>query len=374
MLFLIDFSLKNICENFELICYGVTWRHPRWRDFLNGGQYLTVRSPLTSLPVHVLSELAETVLDDLGSAPHILHAVIQSQLTRIRLPPSLMTVPLAVKLLVERTTSLGCLELTSCRSVNPLVVAAVLPYLTNLTHLNVEGTQFDDFGLSQLGTWVPGLVTLNLARTRITDTGLDSVVEGLKDLTFCIILGNTQLVSPPAALAFLKSHPALLTLECEQMREILCLLSQEENSGQFSLRKIVLENCRADFDKVLEKCINCFPLLEALSFNNCDLDLVMLSPICYSAHLSKLELGNSFSTQYTVSLVETVLPLLNMIGAQLSHLSLENFKFFDVTTIGRLCPKLVSLKLSNILSYCRAENQKFRLGLSIIDWKFYTSS
>ena len=97
------------------------------------------------------------------------------------------------------------------------------------------------------------------------------------------------------------------------------------------------------------------------SFNNCDLDLVMLSPVSLCAHLSKLELGNSVSTQYTVSLVETVLPLLNIIGAQLSHLSLENFKFFDVTTIGRLCPKLVSLKLSNILSYCRAENQKFRL-------------
>merc|ERR1719221_685103 len=156
------------------------------------------------------------------------------------------------------------------------------------------------------------------------------------------------------------SHSALLTLEYENMREVLYILSQQEKCPNItsSLRKIVLENCRADFDTVLEKCINAFPLLEALSFNNCDLDLVMLSPVTQSAHLSKLELGNSVTTQYTVSLVETVLPVLNIIGAQLSHLSLENFKFFDVTTIGRLCPKLVSLKLSNILSYCRAENQK----------------
>ena len=101
-------------------------------------------------------------------------------------------------------------------------------------------------------------------------------------------------------------------------------------------------------------------ILPVFSFNNCDLDLVMLSPVTQSPHLSKLELGNSVTTQYTVSLLETVLPVLNIIGAQLSHLSLENFKFFDVTTIGRLCPKLVSLKLSNILSYCRAENQKIR--------------
>merc|ERR1711936_654921 len=95
-------SLKYICDNFELICYGVTWRHPGWRDFLTGGHYLTVLSPLTHLPVHVLTELAEAVLDHLGSAPHILQAV---------------------KLLVERTTSLASLELSSCRSVNPLVVA-----------------------------------------------------------------------------------------------------------------------------------------------------------------------------------------------------------------------------------------------------------
>jgi len=75
-------------------------------------------------------------------------------------------------------------------------------------------------------------------------------------------------------------------------------------------------------------------------------------------HLEKLELGNSPSTQYTASLVESVVPILEIIGTQLTHLSLENFKFFDVTNVGRLCPKLINLKLSNILSYCRAENQK----------------
>ena len=42
------------------------------------------------------------------------------------------------------------------QSVNPLVLAAVLPYLGHLAHLNVEGTNFDDFGLEQLGSWVQG--------------------------------------------------------------------------------------------------------------------------------------------------------------------------------------------------------------------------
>ena len=91
----------------------MTWSHPEWREVLKTGRYLTVTSPLKALPVHVLSELAEVVLDDLGSAPHILHAVIQPQLTRIRLPATLRTVPLAVKLIVERTHKLASFELQS---------------------------------------------------------------------------------------------------------------------------------------------------------------------------------------------------------------------------------------------------------------------
>ena len=64
---------------------------------------------------------------------------------------------------------------------------------------------------------------------------------------------------------FLMSHSALLTLEYENMREVLFILSQQEAGHHISsLRKIILENCRADFDTVLEKCINYFPLLEAL--------------------------------------------------------------------------------------------------------------
>ena len=86
--------------------------------------------------------------------------------------------------------------------------------------------------------------------------------------------------------------------------------------------------------------------------------MTLLNNLSHFQHLQKLELGNSMSTQYTASLVESVVPVLEIIGTQLTHLSLENFKFFDVTNVGKLCPKLVSLKLSNILSYCRAENQK----------------
>merc|ERR1719427_1345527 len=116
---------------------------------------------------------------------------------------------------------------------------------------------------------------------------------------------------------------------------------------QMNLRKIVLENCRSDMAQVLRRCAPCLPAMEAVSLNNSDLDVSLLNNLSHFQHLEKLELGNSMSTQYTASLVESVVPVLEIIGTQLTHLSLQNFKFFDVTTVGKLCPKLVSLKLSN---------------------------
>ena len=181
-------------------------------------------------------------------------------------------------------------------------------------------------------------------------------------MSFFILVGNSVKVSPLAVARFLTNHKFLLTLEYDNMREVLVCLEDLglARTYQSNLRKLVLESCREDMERVLEEVIECFPLLEALSFNNSDLNLVLLSPVSRLSQLSKLELGNSPSTQLTASFQESVLPILNIIGGQISHISLENFKFFDVTSIGRYCPKLVSLKLSNILSYCRAENQKIR--------------
>ena len=181
-------------------------------------------------------------------------------------------------------------------------------------------------------------------------------------------MGNSVKVSPLAVARFLTRHKFLLTLEFDNMREVLVCLGDMglASTYQSNLRKLVLESCREDMERVLEEVIECLPLLEALSFNNSDLNLVLLSPVSRLSHLSKLELGNSPSTQLTASFQESVLPILNIIGGQITHISLENFKFFDVTSIGRYCPKLVSLKLSNILSYCRAENQKIRsVGTSL---------
>ena len=104
---------------------------------------------------------------------------------------------------------------------------------------------------------------MNLARTKITDTGLMSVQYRLKELTFCILLGNK--ISPAVVATFLANHPGLYTLEYDNMREVLRILvdDHETNNEKINLRKIVLENCRDDMEHILTKSSNTFPLLEA---------------------------------------------------------------------------------------------------------------
>jgi len=375
-------ALQAVCDEFELICYGVSRHSHQFRSFLKTGGYLNHQDqpPLRQLPVHVFTELVAEVLEQLGSSPHVLHAVIQPQMAELRLPSTLSTIPLAIKLLVERVNRLATFELTCCKSLSPLILAAALPYLPSLTRLNVEGTNFDEFGLEQLGQHVHHLHTLNVARTRVTDRGLAGLTGRLQELTFCILLSNR--VSQEGVVTLLVEHPGLVTLEYERMREVLALLAslpylkearlaslsdlketvlsslQDLKETQLHLRKVVLETCREEAGPHLQNCQTILPLLEAVSLNNSDLTPSLTLSLSKYRHLEKLELGNSLFTQYTASFLESVVPLLEVVGGQLTHLSLENFKFFDVTHVGRLCPKLLSLKLSNILSYCRAENQR----------------
>ena len=61
------------------------------------------------------------------------------------------------------------------------------------------------------------------------------------------------------------SHKCILTLEYESMRDVLTFIVQNQLTNfQTNLRKVILDNCRGDMEKVLEDCIECFPLLEAM--------------------------------------------------------------------------------------------------------------
>jgi hypothetical protein len=69
------------------------------------------------------------------------------------------------------------------------------------------------------------------------------------------------------------------------------------------------------------------------------------------AQLSQLELGWASLTEAASYLM----PLLAAIGGRLTHLSLENLEDCDILRLGRLCPRLISLKLSAFLTVVSKE-------------------
>jgi len=128
------------------------------------------------------------------------------------------------------------------------------------------------------------------------------------------------------------------------------------------LRSLALHNCPVNLCSSLQNCREIFPCLTAFSVLQTDLTKQTLDCVRQLSHLTKLELGNSAFTQYTVYFHEQVVPVLESLGNRLSELTLEKFKFVDIEAIGEHCPKLQTLRLSRVLSFCNTEHSaKFPL-------------
>jgi len=143
---------------------------------------------------------------------------------------------------------------------------------------------------------------------------------------------------------------------------------------QSNLRRLNFVNCHAELLSTLQHCPEIFSCLESVSILQSDLTKLCLDSMKSLGNLSSLELGNSRFTQYTVYFHEHVVPVLDHLGNKLTQLSLEKFKFVDVEAIGESCPKLQSLRLSKILSFCNTSHSpKFPLlnleTLSVLNTK-----
>eukprot|EP00092_Neocalanus_flemingeri_P026650 GFUD01028891.1.p1 GENE.GFUD01028891.1~~GFUD01028891.1.p1 ORF type:complete len:531 (+),score=132.72 GFUD01028891.1:105-1697(+) len=375
-------SLRKLCMikisvKFELICYGMERTDPRCKKFIEKViENVDLSDVLLSyLPSSILYDLLEVTSNERTCAHHILHLLLQPHLRRCKIPPKINT-RTAFHLLTARCGSLTHLEIPFCKFIDSGYWTEFFKNFQELRLLNLQGTKIDDFALEQIGLHCPKLVSLNLANTPVSSKGLGFISEPqlsgfhpCQHLAYLNILETD--VIPFGVYEFIIYHKNIQKIEYETFDEVLkCFTTMSEAQGHqesSTLKNLNFLNCQGNFTETLEKCTKIFNSLDSISLMKSDLTKQVLDHIPQFQSLTKLELGNSTFTQYTVYFHENVVPILENLGNKLLDLRLEKFKFVDITAIGEHCPKLQVLKLSRILSFCNTDYSSKHSLLNLLD-------
>lgn len=355
----------KISVKFELICYGMERTDQRCKNFIENVMEKVdlCELPVSYLPSSILLDLLDITSQERTCAPHILHLLLQPHLRRCQIPPKINT-KTAFKLLAARCNNLTHLEITFCKFLESGYWTEFFKNFHELRLLNLKGTRIDDYALEQIGLNCPKLLSLNVANTPVSCKGLAYISEPqlsgsypCPQLAYLNILETD--VIPYGVYEFIIYHKNIQKIDYESFNEVVkCFNAMNEAQGvqeSSSLKNLIFLNCQGNFTETLQKCTQIFPSLDSISIMKSDLTKQVLDNIPQFQRLTKLELGNSNFTQYTVYFHENVVPILENLGNKLLDLRLEKFKFVDITAIGEYCPKLQVLKLSRILSFCNTD-------------------
>lgn len=375
-------SLRKLCMmrisvKFELIGYGMERTDEGCKKFIEN----VIRNvdlselPLSYLPASVLYDLLEVTSKERTCAHHILHLLLQPHIRRCKIPPKINT-RTAFHLLIARCANLTHLEIPFCKFLESGYWTEFFKNFKELRLLNLQGTRIDDFALEQIGLHCPKLVSLNLANTPVSSKGLGFISEPqLSGPHPCQQLGYLNIletdVVPSGVYQFIIYHKNIQKIEYESFEEVLkCFIAENGEEGlqkKIGLRNLNFLNCQGSVTQTLKECTQMFTALDSISMMKSDLTNHVLENITQFQSLTKLELGNSNFTQYTVYFHENVVPILENLGNKLLDLRLEKFKFVDISAIGENCPKLQVLKLSRILSFCNTDYSSKHSLLNLID-------
>lgn len=367
----------KISVKFELICYGLERTNPGCKKFIENVIENVELSEmnLSYLPSSILQDLLDVTSKERTCAQHILHLLLQPHLRKCRIPPKINT-RTAFKLLAERCGQLTQLEIPFCKFVESGYWTQFFQNFPQLRLLNLQGTRIDDFALEQIGLHCPRLVSLNLANTPVSSKGISFISEPqlagshpCQNLAYLNIMQTD--VIPFGVYEFIIYHKNIQKIEYENFDEVLkCFTAMNEAQGhqdESCLKNLNFLNCPGNFIETLQKSTQLFPYLDSISIMKSDLTKPILDKIPQFQRLTRLELGNSNFTQYTVYFHENVVPILETLGTKLLDLRLEKFKFVDIAAIGENCPKLQVLKLSRILSFCNTDISSKHSLLNLID-------
>lgn len=198
----------------------------------------------------------------------------------------------------------------------------------------------------------PALFELEIAQPSLSDRDIFQLSSHLcsHPLSVCNTLRSVILpssVKEEGVARFLSHFPKVQHLRCTPFEQMLdwieespiCEQNQKTLKTLWGLQRLSIAHPMSGdmVDRLLQLCPSIRQLCLEVQEGMC---LDRLTPTAAPC-LQRLELHNS--PTMPINFLEHVVPVLESIGHQLEHLSLEYFEHIDLIAIARLCPRLQTL-------------------------------
>ena len=360
-------ALQSVCLNLEMICYGKKYvkGSKALADYIHSEGYKQIPGPFADWPSAMLQDLIAGIYSHRCGHQHLLHCVIQPQLTHLNILQH-GSMHVAMSMMIERCAAkLKVLELNHSKNVPPGMFFGFFRNFVNLTKLSVSNSVVDDTALESIGRHLPLLVEVNASRTWVTNLGVKNLClddeqqsgHGQVSVYRCprlVIFDVSQTrVTKEGVALFVACHPNVVRIEHEDNFWALSLVRNQvairrDKSYSSCLTSLVSTNISLDvgeFNFAVDSC----PLAEQIVILSTGLEDENLYRLMNLSRLTSLHLGNKNATSF--NFYQGVAPVLTVCGRTLKKLVLEDFTEIDAQQIGLSCPKLEHLALSGTTTY-----------------------
>nr|CAD7410430.1 unnamed protein product [Timema cristinae] len=290
------------------------------------------------------------------------------------LPSSATTGPQSSVKRDKASAKLKKLNISYLKYLNPNVLLSLVPCFSNLVSLNLKMTLTVDQLLRSVGMKCPNLVDLNIASTAVTDRGIVQLCISEDGQRQCqklarLIINDAFCITTAGAIIALQSLPNLREFDYENIFEAIqgvecwdealearllsgagVRLNTTDSPSPSSLQLTTLisssENVQSEG---LEAAVRLCPDAQSIILSNSWLPNEALYKLMAMENLTSISITNSEGL--TIDFYDGILPLLCACGHHLQNLILANFTAVDITGLGKACPELKNLALSNVAQY-----------------------
>lgn len=346
--------LRHISQNFDLWCVFKQGS----KSLCEECDYSVDPGPFLELPPTILEELIEQLKSVKYLRKQHLHYLIQPSIRHLNLSNGISDIYFALQFLTERCHNLQHLDISYQKHLSPAILFSTLEMLPNLRVLNMRKTMCSDGLLGVIGRNCNRLVSLNVSLCPVSDRGVEllgmdfDTCEPQCQLLVKLVVSDTNVSHEGAALA-LRAFPRLQEIDFSNLFDVFRdprLLSSVDNEIRklniTSIRSLEGEEISADtLDLVTKLC----PMLSRVSILRTEIESESLLLLMNLNNLTELLVGSGLSC--AINFNSAVLPLLQISGAKLKHLTLSQMASVNVVAIDQCCPALQELSLRDIMYF-----------------------